>query len=199
MLTRNSIGPGVELACHDDWQLAYSLPNCQHLACQSLVRVGFEAWYPIKKIVARKPQSRLPSKTRHARRFELIERTAPVFATYLFARRRGGAFDPGAIRELHGMGGWCRLGDAIATIKDFEIELLKLAESRGRFNEFHVSVPGAYRLAVDPDPRPWVGVTRAPGDRQTMAFCAELAHVCELVAADAAAQGTAGVPSGMYP
>jgi hypothetical protein len=185
-----------EVPCHDPWWLGYSLPNCQHLACQSLTRVGFEAWYPIKKIVARKPQSRLPSKTRHRRKFEVVERTAVVFGTYLFARRRSGAFDPGTVRELHGIGGWCKLGDAIATIKDFEIELLKLAESRGRFNEFHVSVPNTYRLSVEPDPRSWVGTTRPPGDRQTIAFCAELARVCGIVAADAAGRGAAGVRIG---
>jgi hypothetical protein len=171
MLQRtNGADPVVELACLADWWVGYSLPNAQHLAKRSLEREGFEVYYPIRKVVTRKPASSLPSKTRHRRRFEMIERIEPVFGCYLMLRRLWGSFDLGELRTLGGVGGVCRVGNTPARIRDYEVELLRLAEHRGQFNIFHISVPGAYRVAIEPDPRlaeepraaGYVGTTRWP-------------------------------------
>lgn len=199
----------VEVACLDDWLLAYSHPHAQHLARASLEREGFEVFYPLRKVVTRKPSSSLPSKTRHRRRFEIVERIEPVLGAYLMLRRLCGVFDLGRLRELHGVGGLCHIGKTAATIRDHEVELLRLAEAHGRFNLYHASVPGTYRVAIEIDPRVtdsktergnWHGVTRATGRLdgtiRTMVFREELGRVIRLIECDEAArtmvQGTMG-------
>jgi Transcription termination factor nusG len=195
MLTRTNGADPVVVACHDDWWVGYSLSNAQHIAQQALGREGFECWYPIRKVVSRRPASSLPSKTRHKRRFEMIERTEPVLGSYLFIRRLFGTFDLAELYKLPGVGSICRLGPGIASIKDWEVELLRLAESRGRFNVFHVSVPGAYRVAIEPDPRladpsdraaPYVGTTRWPrrsldDSARTLVFVQDLDRIVRII------------------
>jgi hypothetical protein len=199
----------TEVACLDAWLLAYSHPHAQHLARASLEREGFEVFYPLRKVVMRRPSASLPSKTRHRRRFEIIERIEPVLGCYLMLRRLCGAFDLGRLRELHGVGGLCHIGKTAATIRDYEVELLRLAEAHGRFNIYHASVPGTYRVAIEIDPRVtdsktergnWHGVTRTTGRLdgtiRTMVFHEELGRVIRLIECDEAArtmvQGTMG-------
>jgi hypothetical protein len=200
----------TEVACFDAWLLAYSHPHAQHIARASLEREGFEVFYPLRKVVMRRPSASLPSKTRHRRRFEIIERVEPVLGCYLMLRRLCGAFDLGRLRELHGVGGLCHIGKTAATIRDYEVELLRLAEAHGRFNVYHASVPGTYRVAIEIDPRlttdgkaerdRWNGVTRMigrlDGVARTMVFRQELGRVIRLIECDEAArsmvQGTMG-------
>lgn len=199
----------VEVACLDDWLLAYSHPHAQHLARKSLEREGFEVFYPLRKVVSCRPASSLPSKTRHRRRFEIVERIEAVLGCYLMLRRLCGVFDMGRLRELHGVGGLCHMGNTAATIRDFEVELLRLAEAHGRFNIYHASLPGTYRVAIQIDPRVtdgktergnWHGVTRTTrrldGTMPTMVFRQELGRIIRLIESDEAArtmvQGTMG-------
>jgi len=199
----------TEVACLDAWLLVYSHPHAQHIARASLEREGFEVFYPLRKVVMRRPSASLPSKTRHRRRFEIIERIEPVLGCYLMLRRLCGVFDLGRLRELHGVGGLCHIGKTVATIRDYEVELLRLAEAHGRFNIYHASVPGTYRVAIEIDPRVadsktergnWHGVTRTTGRLdgtiRTMIFREELGRVIRLIECDEAArtmvQGTMG-------
>lgn len=197
----------VEVPCLEDWMLAYSHPHAQHIARASLEREGFEAWYPLRKVVSCRPSSSLPSKTRHRRRFEIVERIEPVLGAYMMLRRLCGAFDLGRLRELHGVGGLCHMGNTAATIRDYEVELLRLAESHGRFNIYHASVPGTYRVAIEIDPRlttdgkagrdRWNGITRMigrlDGAARTMVFRQELGRVIRLIESDEAARTMVGI------
>lgn len=149
----------VELSCLDPWLIGYSKANCEHIAKASLERHGFECWYPVRKIITMKPARNLPSKTRHRRRLEVSERVVAVLPGYLFMRRLLADCDARALYELPGVGGLCMFGAEVATLPDYEIEMLRLAESDGRFNSYDASVPGTYRLSVHPDPH-WTGISR---------------------------------------
>lgn len=197
----------VEVPCLDDWLLGYSHPHAQHIARASLEREGFEVFYPLRKIVTRKPSASLPSKTRHRRRFEIVERIEPVLGCYLMLRRLCGAFDMARLRELNGVGGLCHMGNSAATIRDYEVELLRLAEAHGRFNVYHASIPGTYRVAIEIDPRlrltsdgkagrdRWNGTTRMvgrlDGAARTMIFRQELGRVIRLIECDESARAMA--------
>lgn len=143
----------VEMNCFDPWLIAYSRARSEHIAKSSLEAEGFECWYPLRKVVATRPQRSLPSKTRHRRRFEVVERTEPVLGGYLFIRRLHGSFDLNSTRELHGVGGLCLLGGRQATLSDVDIEILRIAEADGRFNVYHAAVPGPYLMGMNVDPR----------------------------------------------
>jgi len=153
----------------DPWLIAFSQPRVEHVAKASLEREGFECYYPVGKHVTTPPMRTLPSKTRHKRRYEVREEARPVLRSYLFIRRLFGGYDLDNLYELNGVGGICHFGDYVATLPDYEIELLRLAEGYGRFNTYNVSNTGAYRLAVatladHPDPRSkWTGQTRMIG------------------------------------
>lgn len=149
--------------CLDPWLIAYSRPRQEHIAKTSLEREGFECWYPLRKIVSTRPLRTISSKTRHRRRFECVEKVEPVLRGYLFIRRLFGWFDLGRIYELSGCGGLCKFGQEDATVQDFHVELLRLAEADGRFNEYHTTVPITYRLSMKPDPRQWTGTSRLIG------------------------------------
>jgi hypothetical protein len=148
-----------EIPCFDPWLIGYSQPRSEHIAKASLEREGFECWYPIRKVVSTVPARKLPSKTRHRRRFEVTERVEPVLVGYLFIRRLRGSFDLQTAYELHGVGGLCRVGGQYASLQDHEIEIIRLAEADGKFNIYHETVPGPYRLSLDIDPRTYVGAT----------------------------------------
>lgn len=153
------IPDALELACLDPWLIGYSQPRCEHIAKSSLEREGFEVWYPIRKVVSTKAARHLPSKTRHRRRFEVVERVEPVLQGYLFLRRLRGVFDLQRAYELHGVGGLCRGGGQHASLQDYEVEIIRLAEADGKFNTYATTVPGPYRLSVDVNPRTYLGIT----------------------------------------
>lgn len=141
----------VPVQSFDPWIIGYAAPQSEHIAKASLEREGFEVWYPIRKIVTTRPQRSLPSKTRHRRRHEVLERLMPVLSGYLFIRRLTGNYDLGLLRELAGVNGLCRFGEIIATLADFEIEILRLAEADGRYNSYDAAVPNTHRVwSADP-------------------------------------------------
>lgn len=149
------------IPCLDPWMIAYSRPRMEHIAKAALEREGFECWYPLRKIVTTRPQRTLPSKTRHRRRLECVEKVEPVMGGYLFIRRLRGSFDLGRVYELAGVGGMCRIGGDFACIQDYYIEILRLGEADGRFNVYHQTVPFTYRLSMNTDPRSqWTGTSR---------------------------------------
>ncbi len=102
----------TEIICLDPWMIGYSKPRAQRAAKQSLERVGLECWYPIRKRASMRPQRTLPSKTRHKRRFELVEKIDSVLGGYIFIRRLRRDYDLGMVHELPGVGGLCRFGPA---------------------------------------------------------------------------------------
>lgn len=175
---------------HGDWQIAYSFPRQQHIAARSLGREGFQCWYPLRKVVTRRPLASISSKARHRRRHETVERIEPVYGCYLFIRRPPGCnYDLGRVHELTGVVALCRFGERPASIRDFEIQLIRLAEAHGKFNIYSAHIPGPYRLMLDVDPRSgsngraWHGTTKANGERQLLALREEVGRVARLIAA----------------
>ena len=145
---------GIEVNCLDRWLIAYSRGRSEHIAQHSLGHAHWECFYPLRKVVTMKPARSLPSKTRHRRRFEVVEKIEPVLGGYLFIRPLRRDCDISHLYELQGVGGICRLGDRIATLQDWEVELMRLAEADGKFNIYHQAVPGTYLVSMHIDPRP---------------------------------------------
>lgn len=144
----------VEVACHEPWLIAYSRPRAQAVAKQSLERIGYECWYPIRKIVTTRPLRTISSKTRHKRRYEAVERFEAALGCYLLIRELRPVTMTCNLYELDGVGGICRFGEKAAMLTDFQVEMLRLAEADGKFNEYAVSVPFGYRVSAMADPRP---------------------------------------------
>lgn len=139
--------------CLDPWQIAFSRPQLQKAAKRSFERIGYECWYPVRKVVTTKPLASMSSKNRHKRRHETVERFETVIGCYLLIRKIKDVTFTEDLYELPGIGGLCHFGESVATVADFEVELLRLAEADGRFNEYHASVNNIDRLSIDIDPR----------------------------------------------
>jgi hypothetical protein len=153
----------LEINCFDPWLIAYARPRQHDVAKHSLEREGYECWYPVRKVISFKPARNLPSKTRHRRRFEVVEKIEPVLGSYLFIRQIRPVAVGCPLYELNGVGGLCQFGGITALMRDYDIELIRLAEANGKFNVFHENVPTVRRLAVTPDPRAYTGETRLIG------------------------------------
>jgi hypothetical protein len=173
---------GLVVNCLDPWLIAYSQPRAQRVAKRALEHQGFECWYPLRKVVTTRPLRTLSSKTRHRRRRELVEKIEPVFGPYLFIRPLRADSDCGRIREFNGCGGMCHFGGRVAVLNDYEIELIRLAEANGKFNIYHETVRGPYRVSLDIDPRSqWDGKTRLIGRLDTASESVEFIDVLDRV------------------
>lgn len=135
--------PVLRLHSFERWQIVRSKPNGEALAKASLMREGFEVYYGERQkiITVPVPAQKISSKTRYRRRSEVREivRVLPVYPGYLFVRRMWGGFDLHQAFELPGVIGLCCFGEIPATVEDYTIEMLRLNEARGRFDNRSVS------------------------------------------------------------
>jgi hypothetical protein len=129
----------MTLHCFDPWTIVKAKPNQEAKAKESLMREGFEVYYGerIKFVTVTIPAKKISSKNRHKRRSEyvVVERPQPVYPGYLFCRRMWGGFDLWRCWDLPGCLGMCCFGLEPATVHDYTIELLRLAEARGSFRD----------------------------------------------------------------
>jgi hypothetical protein len=129
----------LSLHCFDPWTIVKAKPNQEAKAKESLTREGFEVYFGerIRFVTVTIPAKKISSKNRHKRRSEyhVIERPLPVYPGYLFCRRMWGGFDLWRCWDLPGMLGMCCFGLDPATVHDYTIELLRLAEARGSFRD----------------------------------------------------------------
>lgn len=135
--------PVLRLHSFERWQIVRAKPNGEALAKASLMREGFEVYYGERQkvITVPIPAQKISSKTRYRRRSEIREivRTLPIYPGYLFVRRMFGGFDLHQSFDLPGVIGLCCFGEIPATVEDYTIELLRLNEARGRFDNRSVS------------------------------------------------------------
>lgn len=150
------------------WIIARVEPGAERKALEWLLRFGFEGYYPKGKFITTVPLRKLPSKTRHKRAaMKVIERERPAYPGYILVRRFVGDFDLNRLFDIPHMGGVCCFGPDIATLPDFEVEMLRLQEARGAFNQYaSVAAERAhcYQIAADvATQRTWTGESRIVG------------------------------------
>jgi hypothetical protein len=144
------------------WFLARHQPNLVRIACASLTRAGFEAWYPTYVDVRPTPLRKLSPGKRHLAHLFLQEVRRPRFVGYVFVRPLPWCtHDPNRLFELHGCGGIVSLGGKVAKIEDYDVEIMRIAEAQGTFDTvIGVGRGGRYRVSRLPDERQWVGQGR---------------------------------------
>lgn len=113
------------------WLIAQSGPNAEKTAVQSLLREGFEAWYPTFRHFKPKPLRKIASNMRHKFKNKVDVTHRPLFPSYVLFRRFAGDFDILKLYELKGCVGLCvfegRQGlPEAASISDLMVEELRL-------------------------------------------------------------------------
>lgn len=126
----------IELHPIGAWYVIRTEPRMEKTARLWLLRVGIEAWYPQGKRVKLKALRHLPSKTRHKRKREAICHHFPAVPGYVLARDVVGIRYGREICELPGVLGLCCFGATLATIQDYEVEILRRKEAAGVFDVF---------------------------------------------------------------
>lgn len=127
-LEEHSIAPWILLRC---------VGGMEKSGTEWLERNGFEAWYPKGKIIKTVPLRHLPSKTRHKRaNQQVVERERSAYPGYILTRWMFGEFDLNRVYELPGIIGVCCFGDQVATVPDYEVEIVRVQEARGEFDQF---------------------------------------------------------------
>jgi transcription antitermination factor NusG len=135
----------VELHSHAPWWIARYQQNLENTAFHHLRRAGFEHWTPTFKNVRQMPLSKVPPKKRkHAKSF-LQQVRKKRFPGYVFIRRAFGSFDINRLFDLRGCGSVVTVSGSAALVKDFDVELMRVAEADGTFDVYQFnSMPMAY-------------------------------------------------------
>lgn len=120
--------------CFDPWVIARVLSRAHDVAAVSLKRSGFEMWFPAGRRFRLMPKRHLTRTRRNSRRVVLREELERPYGDYVFVRRLFGDQSLWRLFELNGVLGVCAFGEKIATVPDFEIEMLRLYEYDGRFD-----------------------------------------------------------------
>lgn len=130
----------AELHCFDPWWIARVKPQSHRAARQALMREGFEVWYPQGRHLSRMPDRYVGPKKRNQKQVVLREDVRTPYGDYIFLRRLFGSYSLVRLFDLNGMYGVCLVGESFATILDYEIEMLRLAEYDGKFDRCDASV-----------------------------------------------------------
>lgn len=133
-----TIGDRRQVHCYDQWLIARAEPNRERRARESLMREGFECWYPAGRKVTRLPQRFVSSKTRHKKRHVLLEDVRTPYPGYLFVRRLTSLLPLADLWHLNGVVGVCAFGDQYATIEDYRIDLMRIHEDSGFYDQWRI-------------------------------------------------------------
>src|SRR5262245_4168871 len=121
----------------DPWFLARYQPALERAARENLCRVGFENWYPSIVDVRSVPLRKIPPKKRHLAPRMLQQIRRPRFVGYILIRPLPWCrWDVNRLFDLTGCGNVVSNGEHPAKIQDFDVELMRLAEARGKFDTF---------------------------------------------------------------
>jgi hypothetical protein len=141
------------------WWIAQCKANSEKTAKDSLLREGFEAWYPTYKRFSPMPLRMIPPKKRNSRRPMVITRNLALYPGYVLLRRFKGDFPIFRLFELNGCGGLVvsinAAGDAAPVLMpDHSVELMRLREDTGLDDVYQgVSQHGVMTGIVKQDPR----------------------------------------------
>jgi len=131
----------------EPWLIARTVPSLERTAQLSLIRAGYEAWFPSLVDLKPLPLRRISPNKRHMAKFFVQEVRRPRFAGYVFARPLPHCrWDPWAIGELHGCRGLVYLGAKTAQVPDWDVEIMRLAEARGTFDTWIGTGRKHYRI-----------------------------------------------------
>lgn len=132
-----------------DPSACFGLTRALGAAKHSLEREGFESWWPTYEVTVTPPLASLPSKTRHRARLMARREVKPLLGAYFFMRRLWGDFGLGDLWQLQGVSGVCQFGEHVALIPDYEVELLRVACAKGKFDQVQVgAVQGRYPHSI---------------------------------------------------
>lgn len=134
------LGDADQQRCFDPWIIARSEPNREVKARESLMRDGFECWYPAGRMIRQKPQRMISSKNRHKKRHVLIEGLSMPYPGYLFVRRLTSLRSLWRLYELTGVLGVCAFGESFAMIEDYRIEMMRIHEDAGDYDRWELKV-----------------------------------------------------------
>lgn len=129
-----TVGDRQQVHCFDPWIIARSEPNREVKARESLMRDGFECWFPAGRKITRKGQRFISSKNRHKKRHVMIEGLTMPYPGYLFVRRLTSHRSLWRLYELTGVLGVCAFGESFATIEDYRIEMMRIHEDAGDYD-----------------------------------------------------------------
>jgi hypothetical protein len=133
--SQGAVADRSELHCFDAWWIARCKPTSHRPAKDALMREGFEVWYPQGRLLSRMPDRYVGPKKRKQKQLVLREDVRMPYGDYLFLRRLFGSFSLLRLFDLNGLYGICLTGEKPATILDYEIEMLRLAEYDGKFDK----------------------------------------------------------------
>lgn len=129
--------------CFDPWLIVKSEPNRERAARRSLMREGFECWYPAGRKLKALPRRFISSKTRHKKRHIVIEDLRLPYPGYMFLRRlseRSHRAVLGRLWELDGVLGVCMFGEQIAIAEHYEIQMMRFKEDIGSYDEWSINL-----------------------------------------------------------
>lgn len=158
--TLDDRGNGNEIHCYEPWIIGQYLEGRHRRAERSLIRDGWEAFYPAGRKIDYLPQNQIPPKKRHRKGYFLRLDLRLPYPGYVFLRR----IVPGGtplteLWKLDGMQGVCMFGEEVATIPDFRIEMMRIHQDAGDYDQYDDRISAkVYRLAE-------IKVTEAAKDR----------------------------------
>jgi hypothetical protein len=134
----------------DPWLLARHQPSLARTAIKSLWRVGFEVWFPTHRQLRPLPLRMVPAHKRHLAAYYLRGIRCPRFPGYLLIRPLPFCeWDVNRLADLRGCGSIVSVDGRTAKIQDFEVELMRIAEATGVFDQY-VGV-GRRRYTITPE------------------------------------------------
>jgi hypothetical protein len=191
--SNGAVADPSELHCFDAWWIARCKPNSHGSAKHALMREGFEVWYPQGRLLSRMPDRYVGPKKRKQKQLVLREGVRTPYGDYLFLRRLFGSFSLMRLFDLNGLYGICLTGEVAATILDYEIEMLRLAEYDGKFDRCDVTVTAKQlRLAEIRKTKPAddrgisepITHTILESTRQTLLFVESFGRITRVVAGE---------------
>lgn len=134
--------------CLDPWFIARCVSGSQRRAKIALAREGIEMFYPAGRLLRLLPLRFVPPKKRTRRGMYLQESLRLPYGDYVFVRYMFGSYPLSRLFDIDGMQGLCLVGDEPATVPDYEVELLRLAEHDGRFDRIEAPKMSEKQLAL---------------------------------------------------
>lgn len=176
----------VEHYPHDPWWIMRVQPNAYATAEDSLLREGFESYSPTFKVIGPMPLRMIPPKKRHQSGLYKREIRRRRFEGYAFVRRMYGTFDVNRTFDLKGCGSIVRTAGSIALVQDYDIEVMRLAEADGSWDEITVETYRGYKVTrINDAAKSYTGQSKIVGrldsaDR-TVLFVERMGRIARLI------------------
>lgn len=101
---------------------------------KSLIRDGWEVFFPAGRKIDYLPQNQIPPKKRYRKGYFLRLDLRLPYPGYMFIRRIAPGASLAELWKLDGVQGVCMFGDELATMPDFRIEMMRLHQDAGDYD-----------------------------------------------------------------